>query len=113
MIIYVTNVSTQMLAGLQINYVASTTGMPTTDVVVLGPFNPVTNFGTNANSTQDASSCTSINVPFHGSSIPVLYGQSYPVPTPHGYNLKATWTLSETSVIVVLEEEIGGSQNQQ
>ncbi|HET9135100.1 MAG TPA: hypothetical protein VFO76_00575 [Candidatus Kapabacteria bacterium] len=113
MIIYVTNISPQILAGLQINYIASTSGMPTTDTVVLGPFDPITNLGTNANSSQDAYSCTSIGVPYKGSNIPVLFGQSYPVPTPHGYNIKATWSQSETSVIVVLDDEIGGSQDEQ
>jgi hypothetical protein len=113
MIIYVTNDSLQLLAGLEINYIASTSGIPTTDSVILGPFDPITNIGTNASSSQDASSCTSINVPYKGSSIPVLYGQSYPVPAPHGYNFKTTWTVSETAIIVVMNDELGGSQVQQ
>jgi hypothetical protein len=113
MIIYATNISLHLLAGLQINYIASTSGMPTTDTVVLGPFDPITNLGTVANSSQDAYNCTSIGVPYKGSNIPVLFGASYPVPTPHGYNYKATWSQNETSVIVLIEEELGGSQEEQ
>ena len=104
--ILVSNVSFQALYGVVITYISGSG--PVTDTVNLGPFNSGTNVGTNAQSSQSATTCISISVPFNGGSETILYGNTYPMPIPIGFNMKAKWTQSDTAVIVEIEDSLGG-----